>query len=110
LKSLICDNIFRKIKEYSRRIDAARDTLASLQLLKDRLEDKHEEIGPAFALGWYTFNSRLGEPTHTRLAADGTEVICKPSDCTWYAYYPYSIAQYTLSAVTTAVPSRLPNT
>ncbi|KAJ7923141.1 hypothetical protein B0H13DRAFT_1865245 [Mycena leptocephala] len=66
---------------------AARDAVASLhlyQILKVRLEEKREEIGTAIPEGWYTFNSRLGDPTRARLATDGTEVIWKPSDCTWY--------------------------
>ncbi|KAJ7907075.1 hypothetical protein B0H13DRAFT_1879901 [Mycena leptocephala] len=65
--------------------NAARDAVASLhlyQILKVRLEDEREEIGTAIPEGWYTFNSRLGDPMRTRLAADGTEVIWKPSDCT----------------------------
>ncbi|KAJ7910038.1 ribonuclease H-like domain-containing protein [Mycena leptocephala] len=65
---------------------AARDAIASLhlyQILKVRLEDKREELSTAIPEGWYTFNSRLGDPTCTRLAADGTEVIWKLSDCTW---------------------------
>jgi hypothetical protein len=89
---------FLKIKMYSQTLDAARDAVASLhlyQILKVRLEEKREEIGTAIPEGWYTFNSRLGDPTRARLATDGTEVFWNPSDCTWYAagrfqvYYPW---------------------
>ncbi|KAJ7875021.1 ribonuclease H-like domain-containing protein [Mycena leptocephala] len=76
---------------------AALDAMASVKLydvLKDRLVQKSIDVGATIPEGWYTVNTKLGEPMRTKSAADGSEVIWKASDCTWYAaekfqgYYP----------------------
>ncbi|KAJ7925803.1 ribonuclease H-like domain-containing protein [Mycena leptocephala] len=66
---------------------AALDAVASLrlyELLTGRLEDKSKEIEKKIPEGWYTFNTKLGEPTRTTLGPDDSEIIWKHSDCTWY--------------------------
>jgi hypothetical protein len=71
--------------------------MASVKLYdvrKDRLAQKSIDVGAAIPEGWYTFNTKLGKPRRAKPAADGSEVIWKASDCTWYAagkfqgYYP----------------------
>jgi hypothetical protein len=78
--------------------DAALDAMACLKLddmLKVRLAQKSIDVGATIPEAWYTFNTKLGEPACTKPAADGSEVIWKASDCTWYAagkfqgYYPW---------------------
>ncbi|KAJ7710929.1 ribonuclease H-like domain-containing protein [Mycena rosella] len=67
---------------------AALDAVASLRLfevLEDALARKSHTIGQSIPDAWYRFNSRSGEPTRRRLAADGSEILWRTSDCTWYA-------------------------
>ncbi|KAJ7638103.1 ribonuclease H-like domain-containing protein [Mycena rosella] len=67
---------------------AALDAISSLRLyevLEDALERKRREIGQDIPDAWYSFNSRSGEPTRRKPAADGSEIVWRMSDCTWYA-------------------------
>ncbi|KAJ7926837.1 ribonuclease H-like domain-containing protein [Mycena leptocephala] len=69
-------------KEY-----AALDALASLRLhevLVDALAVKSKEIKSDIPAAWYTFNTKIGEPTRLKRDTDGMEIVWKPSDCTWY--------------------------
>ncbi|KAJ7939465.1 ribonuclease H-like domain-containing protein [Mycena leptocephala] len=76
---------------------AALDAVASLELynsLKVGLANKSNEIRKQIPEGWYTFNTKLGEPTRTTRGPEGMAVMWRPSDCTWYSgnkfvgYYP----------------------
>ncbi|KAJ7615624.1 ribonuclease H-like domain-containing protein [Mycena polygramma] len=76
---------------------AALDAVASSRLyevLKIQIVERSEELGKVIPEGWYTFNTRMGEPARLDLAADGGEIVWKPSDCTWFSagkflsYYP----------------------
>ncbi|KAJ6548896.1 ribonuclease H-like domain-containing protein [Mycena capillaripes] len=82
---------------------AALDAIASLKLhdvLVDSLARKSRQIKAQIPEGWYTFNTRMGEPTRTQLAEDGSEIAWKTSDCTWYtggrfqSYYPLKEREY----------------
>ncbi|KAJ6501284.1 hypothetical protein DFH09DRAFT_1375839, partial [Mycena vulgaris] len=49
---------------------------------QDALDRKSVEIGQDIPAAWYTFNSKSGEPTRTKLGWDGSEVTWRTSDCT----------------------------
>ncbi|KAJ6449311.1 ribonuclease H-like domain-containing protein [Mycena vitilis] len=64
---------------------AALDAVASLRLhevLKVTLPERGNEIGAEIPAAWYTFNTKTGEPTRVKRAADGTEIVWRTSDCT----------------------------
>ncbi|KAJ6522939.1 ribonuclease H-like domain-containing protein [Mycena vulgaris] len=66
---------------------AGLDAIACIRLyevLIDALDRKGVEIGQDIPAAWYTFNSKSGEPTRTKLGWDGFEVTWRTSDCTWY--------------------------
>ncbi|KAJ7182685.1 ribonuclease H-like domain-containing protein [Mycena crocata] len=66
---------------------AAQDAVASHKvytLMKPALQQKSIDIGAEIPAAWYTFNTRHGEPTRMKKAADGSEVVWKTSDCTWF--------------------------
>ncbi|KAJ6520783.1 ribonuclease H-like domain-containing protein [Mycena vulgaris] len=66
---------------------AGLDAIVSVRLyevLVDALARKSIEIGQDIPTAWYTFNSKLGEPTRTKLGWDGAEIAWRTSDCTWY--------------------------
>ncbi|KAJ6536051.1 ribonuclease H-like domain-containing protein [Mycena capillaripes] len=66
---------------------AALDAVASLRLhdvLSSSLERRSIEIKTDIPSAWYTFNTKIGEPTRVKRAVDGTEIIWKATDCTWY--------------------------
>ncbi|KAJ7161102.1 ribonuclease H-like domain-containing protein [Mycena filopes] len=66
---------------------AALDAVASEALyhtLVPALEQKTVEIGSPIPKGWYTFNTRLGEPTRLKKNDDGSEMAWKASDCNWW--------------------------
>ncbi|KAJ6474025.1 ribonuclease H-like domain-containing protein [Mycena vitilis] len=70
-------------KEY-----AALDAVASLRLydkLKEALPKRSVEIDADIPAAWYTFNTKRGEQTRVKRAADGSEIPWKLSDCTWYS-------------------------
>ncbi|KAJ7187196.1 ribonuclease H-like domain-containing protein [Mycena filopes] len=63
---------------------AALDAVASLRLyevLGPALERRSTEIDSQIPGAWYTFNTKAGEPTRVKRAADGTEITWKTSDC-----------------------------
>ncbi|KAJ7642615.1 ribonuclease H-like domain-containing protein [Mycena polygramma] len=68
---------------------AALDAIASIRLhdvLVKELEAKSKRIDSPISAAWYTFNTRIGEPTRQRRGVDsGQEIIWKTSDCTWFA-------------------------
>ncbi|KAJ7767243.1 ribonuclease H-like domain-containing protein [Mycena metata] len=67
---------------------AALDAVASLKLydvLQGRLAQKSIEDDVQIPKAWYNFNTKAGEPTRVKKAADGSEVTWKTSDCTWFA-------------------------
>jgi hypothetical protein len=64
------------------------DAVASLRLyeaLVPALHIRSADINAPIPMAWYSFNSKLGEPTRKKLAHDGREIPWKTSDCTWYA-------------------------
>lgn len=68
--------------------DAALSAMASFRLvevLDPELERRSVEISAEISEWWYTFNSRMGEPTRTKLSVAGEVVSWRTSDCTWYA-------------------------
>ncbi|KAJ7119961.1 ribonuclease H-like domain-containing protein [Mycena crocata] len=66
---------------------AAQDAVACARLHKllvPALDKKSHDDNVAIPSAWYTFNTKAGEPTRRKRAVDGTEVIWKQADCTWY--------------------------
>ncbi|KAJ7152535.1 ribonuclease H-like domain-containing protein [Mycena filopes] len=66
---------------------AALDAVASEALysaLSPALEQKVLEIGSPIPKGWYSFNTRYGEPTRLKKNDDGSETPWKVSDCNWW--------------------------
>ncbi|KAJ6527486.1 ribonuclease H-like domain-containing protein [Mycena capillaripes] len=92
------DKLTKEQKHYT-----ALDAVASLYLhdvLVPALEARCTEIQTDIPAAWFTFNTRHGEPTRMKRAADGAEVVWKPRDCTWYVTgkfqgYPDQTVQYT---------------
>lgn len=54
------------------------------KLLVPALQQKSKTIDAPIPAAWYTFNTRMGEPTRLKKGADGNEVIWKTGDCYWY--------------------------
>ncbi|KAJ7130012.1 hypothetical protein C8R43DRAFT_957222 [Mycena crocata] len=57
--------------------------LALYKLLVPALQQKSKTIDAPIPAAWYTFNTRMGEPTRLKKGADGNEVIWKTGDCYW---------------------------
>ncbi|KAJ7143097.1 ribonuclease H-like domain-containing protein [Mycena crocata] len=67
---------------------AAQDAVACARLyrlLVPALDKKSRDDDVSIPSAWYTFNTKAGEPTRRKRAVDGTEVMWKQSDCTWYS-------------------------
>lgn len=61
--------------------------MASLRLyevLTGALTERSAEIESDIPSAWYSFNTKYGKPTRVKLGKDGTEIMWKTSDCTWY--------------------------
>ncbi|KAJ7029485.1 ribonuclease H-like domain-containing protein [Mycena alexandri] len=67
---------------------AGLDAVASLMLydkLKVDLEAKTLAIGSPIPKGWYTYNTKHGDPIRIKKAQDGSDIGWKASDCNWWA-------------------------
>ncbi|KAJ7934483.1 ribonuclease H-like domain-containing protein [Mycena leptocephala] len=75
------DELSAEQKNYT-AIDAA----ASLRLyeyLALALKRRNKEIDSAIPRAWYTFSTKMGEPTRLKRGPDGAEMVWRTSDCTW---------------------------
>ena len=52
--------------------------------MERELASKAANLGLVIPLGWYGFNSRLGEPTRLKRTIRGDEVPWSSKDCPWF--------------------------
>ncbi|KAJ7032306.1 ribonuclease H-like domain-containing protein [Mycena alexandri] len=67
---------------------AALDAVAALKLyqtLVPTLMAKSISINSPIPRGWYTFNTKHGDPMRISKALDGSDILWKASDCNWWA-------------------------
>ncbi|KAJ7774993.1 ribonuclease H-like domain-containing protein [Mycena metata] len=76
---------------------AGTDAIVALRLyerLVVELEVRATRLGTNIPIGWYGFNSRMGEPTRTKKTIRGEVVPWSTKDCPWFfsgkfqGYYP----------------------
>ncbi|KAJ7229263.1 ribonuclease H-like domain-containing protein [Mycena rebaudengoi] len=66
---------------------SAKDAMISLRLfhkLKEALDVKEADIAQVIPNGWYTFNSKYGEPVRQRKTIRGEDINWATKDCPWF--------------------------
>lgn len=94
---ICCESSFSPSSFLLTLADAGMDAVVALRLyekLVDLLDSKAARLGCEIAVGWYGFDSRMGEPTRLKRTVRGEEVAWSTKDCPWFfggkfqGYYP----------------------